>query len=188
MVDAITFLETRRSTPAKTLQAPVPSRAEIEALLKMAARTPDHKKLEPWRFIVLNSAALKRLGPLAESRYEALSLTPEKQEKTCAQFNDGLLAVAVVYSPKPCDDIPEVEQTLSAGAVCLALLNAALASGWGANWLTGPMAFDRPFLDQGLGLAPQEFVAGYIHIATRSATPPERPRPDMQAITTWIDA
>ncbi len=188
MVDTLTFLKTRRSTPAKTLQAPVPARAEIEALLEIAARTPDHKKLEPWRFIVLSQAALKRLGPLAEARYDAMALPAEKREKTCAQFNDGLMAVAVIASPKPCDAIPEVEQTLSAGAACLALLNGALASGWGANWLSGPMAFDRAFLEKGLGLEPQEFVAGFIHIATPSATPPERPRPNIPNITTWQDS
>jgi len=185
MPDALTFLKTRRSTPAKTLKAPVPTRPEIEALLKIAARSPDHKKLEPWRFIVLSEPALTQVAPLANARYQALGLPEEKREKTCAQFNDGLLAVAVIASPKPCDTIPEVEQTLSAGAVCLALLNAALASGWGANWLSGPMAFDRAFLSQGLGLAPQEFVAGFIHIATRSAQPPERPRPEMASITAW---
>lgn len=188
MTDAITFLKTRRSTPAKTLRAPVPNRAEIEALLTIAARSPDHKKLEPWRFIVLSKPALNRLGPLAEARYEALGLPEEKRAKVCSQFNDGLLAVAVVASPKPCDTIPEVEQTLSAGAVCLALLNGALASSWGANWLSGPMGFDREFLSQGLGLAPQEFVAGFIHIATRSAVPPERPRPNVPRITTWLES
>ncbi len=185
MPDALTFLQTRRSTPAKTLKRPVPTQDNIEALLKIAARSPDHKKLEPWRFIVLSEPALKRLGPLAETRYDALGLPAEKRQKACSQFNEGLLAVAVIASPKPCDAIPEVEQTLSAGAVCLALLNGALASGWGANWLSGPMAFDRTFLLEGLGLAPQEFVAGFIHIATRSATPPERPRPDVPSITTW---
>jgi len=188
MVDALTFLQTRRSTPAKTLKAPVPTRAEIEGLLEIAARTPDHKKLEPWRFIVLSQTALKRLGPLAEVRYDALNLPVEKREKTCSQFNDGLLAVAVISSPQPCGAIPEVEQTLSAGAVCLALLNGALASGWGANWLSGPMAFDQQFLEDGLGLGAQEFVAGFIHIATRGATPPERPRPDLARITTWRDS
>jgi len=187
MSDVLTFLKTRRSTPAKTLRAPVPGRAELEALLEIAARSPDHKKLEPWRFVVLSGAALQRLGPLAESRYNALGLESEKREKTCAQFYDGLLAVAVIASPVARDDVPEVEQTLSAGAVCLALLNAALASGWGGNWLTGPMAFDRAFLATGLGLAPQEFVAGFIHIGSRSATPPDRPRPDVPNLTTWLD-
>ena len=188
MTDVLTFLKTRRSTPVKTLKAPVPERAEIEALLSIAARSPDHKKLEPWRFIVLNSAALKRLGPLAETRYRTLGLDDEKREKTCSQFFDGLLAVAVIASPVERADVPEVEQTLSAGAVCLALVNAALASGWGANWLTGPMSFDRPFLSEGLNLAPHEFVAGYIHIATKTSTPPDRPRPIIAEITTWVDS
>lgn len=188
MPDALTFLKTRRSTPAKTLKPPVPTRAEVEALLEIAARSPDHKKLEPWRFIVLTQAALKRLGPLAEARYSALGLPADKQEKTCSQFNDGLLAVAVIAAPRPHDDVPEQEQILSAGAVCLALLNGALASGWGANWLSGPMAFDRIFLQDGLGLDAHEFVAGFIHIASRSARPPERPRPDVPALTTWLEA
>lgn len=183
--EVLDFLKTRRSTPAKTLQAPVPVRAEIEALLEIAARSPDHKKLEPWRFIVLNEAALTGLAPLALARYEALKLPFDKCEKTCSQFTDGLLAVAVIASPVARDDVPEVEQTLSAGAVCLALLNGALASGWGANWLSGPMAFDRVFLEEGLALAPQEYVAGFIHIGSRRAAPPERPRPDVAALTSW---
>ncbi len=184
--EVLQFLRTRRSTPAKTLRLPVPARAEVETLLKIAARSPDHKKLEPWRFIVLEAPALRRLGPLAQARYDALGLPEEKREKTCAQFYDGLLAVAVIAAPVARDDVPEFEQTLSAGAVCLALLNAALASGWGGNWLSGPMAFDRDFLEQGLALAPSEVVAGFIHIATRTATPPDRPRPDMARITRWV--
>ena len=184
--EVLAFLKTRRSTPAKTLIAPVPERAEVEALLEMSARTPDHKKLEPWRFIVLSQSALTGLAPLAASRYQALGLAPEKSEKTCAQFADGLLAVAVIASPVARDDVPAVEQDLSAGAVCLALLNAALASGWGANWLSGPMAFDREFLTLGLELEPHEYVAGFIHIATRGATPPERPRPNMAIKTSWV--
>jgi len=184
--EVLQFLRTRRSTPAKTLRLPVPARAEVETLLKIAARSPDHKKLEPWRFIVLEAPALRRLGPLAQARYDALGLPGEKREKTCAQFYDGLLAVAVIAAPVARDDVPEFEQTLSAGAVCLALLNAALASGWGGNWLSGPMAFDRDFLEQGLALAPSEVVAGFIHIATRTATPPDRPRPDMARIIRWV--
>ena len=71
-------------------------------------------------------------------------------------------------------------------AVCLALLNAALASGWGANWLSGWIAEDRPFLEETLGLAPQERIAGFLHIGTESSAPPERPRPDLDAITAWV--
>ncbi|MCF6272348.1 MAG: nitroreductase [Rhodobacteraceae bacterium] len=185
--EVLAFLKTRRSTPAKTLRPPVPSREELSALLEIAARSPDHKKLEPWHFIVLAEPALRRLGPLAEARYDDLGLPAEKRGKACSQFNDGHLAVAVIASPVIREDVPEIEQTLSAGAVCLALLNGALASGWGANWLSGPMAFDHTFLKQGLGVEPHEFVAGFIHIGSRTAKPPERPRPDIAALTKWVD-
>ena len=82
--------------------------------------------------------------------------------------------------------VPEIEQTYSAGAVCLALLNAALASGWGANWLSGWASHDPQFCAQGFGLAPHERVAGVIHIGTETTPPPERPRPDVVALTTWM--
>lgn len=185
---AMEFLLTRRSRPAKTLTAPAPDRAALDPLLTAAARSPDHGKLEPWRFVVLEAPALTRLGALARSRGAALDLAPEQVEKTATMFETAPLSVAVIASPKPSEKIPEVEQTLSAGAVCLALLNAALASGWGANWLTSWAALDRPFLTEGLSLAPQEFVAGFIHLGTETSAPPERPRPDLGAITTWVSA
>ena len=95
--------------------------------------------------------------------------------------------MAVIETPRPSEKVPAVEQSYSAGAVCLGLLNAALASGWGANWLTGWPAHDRSFVETGLGLAPHERVVGFVHLGTESAVPPERPRPDIDAITTWMD-
>ena len=74
----------------------------------------------------------------------------------------------------------------SAGAVCLGLVNAALAAGWGAGWLSGWLAHDRDFVEQGFGLNGQERVAGLIYIGTRTTMPPERPRPDIDAVTTWM--
>jgi nitroreductase len=158
----------------------------VDTLLTAAARTPDHGKLEPWRFIVLERGANLRLAGLTRDRGADAGLEPEKLEKSARAFEDAHLVVAVVASPKASDKVPEVEQVLSAGAVCLALVNAGLAAGWGANWLTGWMAFDRPFLSDGLGLADQEFVAGFIHLGTETNVPPERPRPDLSAITTWV--
>ncbi|WP_420812497.1 nitroreductase family protein [Nioella ostreopsis] len=184
--EVLDFLLTRRSRPAKTLTTPVPDRATVDTLLTAAARTPDHGKLEPWRFIVLERGANLRLAGLTRDRGADAGLEPEKLEKSARAFEDAHLVVAVVASPKASDKVPEVEQVLSAGAVCLALINAGLAAGWGANWLTGWMAFDRPFLSEGLGLADQEFVAGFIHLGTETNVPPERPRPDLSAITTWV--
>ncbi|RTZ93885.1 MAG: hypothetical protein DSY36_04490 [Candidatus Neomarinimicrobiota bacterium] len=105
--------------------------------------------------------------------------------KAVSQYADSPLAVVVVESPVISDKIPVVEQTYSAGAVALSLLNAALAAGWGANWLTGWAVSDAEFLAKGLGLSPHELVVGTVHIGTETATPPDRPRPDLDRIVTW---
>ncbi|KUF10209.1 nitroreductase family protein [Pseudoponticoccus marisrubri] len=183
---ALDFLLTRRSRPAKTLSAPGPDAQRLRTLLTAAARSPDHGKLEPWRFVVLQGAALQRLARAAEDCGARLG----KEEADCAKaagaFANSPLCVAVIEVQKPSDKIPAIEQSYSAGAVCLALLNAALADGWGANWLSGWASHDRGFLADALGLAPNESVAGFVHIGTETSAPPERPRPDLDAITTWV--
>ena len=184
--DALAFLQSRRSRPAKTLTTPVPERADLEPMLQAAARTPDHGKLEPWRFIVLERAALLRLGALVEPHGARLEKNQLDIAKARRQYDDAHLAVAVIEVQKPSEKIPALEQTYSAGAACLALLNAALASGWGANWLSGWPSHDPQFVKEGLGLSDNERVAGLIHIGSETATPPERPRPDMAGITSWI--
>jgi nitroreductase len=184
---ALEFLRTRRSRPAKTLQLPVPTASELGPLLEAAARTPDHGKLEPWRFIVIQKPAMQRLAETVTARGAALGLDAEQIAKGCSQFEQGHLAVAVIEVQKPSDKIPPLEQTYSAGAVCLALLNAALAAGWGANWLSGWPSHDRGFLTEGFGLAPHERIAGIVHIGTETSPPPDRPRPDLDAITSWIE-
>ncbi len=184
---ALEFLLNRRSRPAKTLQAPVPSRDELMPILTAASRSPDHGKLEPWRFIVIEGAAMDRLAELARTRGVALCYDAEKSDKGAAQFVTGELAVVVVEVQKPSEKVPAIEQTYAVGGVCLALLNAALASGWGANWLSGWPSHDRAFVEEGFGLSESERVAGIIHIGTEKAAPPERPRPDVNAITTWAD-
>lgn len=183
---ALDFLLTRRSRPAKTLQPPVPDLDTLMQLLTAAARTPDHGKLEPWRFIVINTAAMLPLAALAQQRGEALGLETEQIDKGRSQFDQGHLAVAVIEVRRESEKIPALEQTYSAGAVCLALLNAALAAGWGANWLTGWPSHDRAFMREGFGLDDHERIAGIIHIGTEKSAPPERPRPDIAGITTWL--
>ncbi len=185
---ALEFLLTRRSRPAKTLVAPVPDAAELDTILTAAARTPDHGKLEPWRFIVLQGDVFKRLSALTAQRGDALGKSAEDIAKAQNQFDMANLAVVVVEVQKPSEKIPPLEQTYSAGAVCLALLNAALASGWGANWLSGWASHDAEFCSVGLGLTQGERVAGIIHIGTEKSAPPERPRPDVAALTTWLQA
>ncbi len=185
---AFDFLASRRSRPAKLFTHPVPDRTEITRILTAATRVPDHGKLEPWRMIVLQGAAFKRLADMAAARAIATGADAEKIAKGRGQFDLGLCAVVVIASPKPSEKIPPLEQMLSAGALCMNIVNAATAAGWGACWLTGWPSHDRGFAEPAFGLQAQEYVAGIIHIATPAADGPDRPRPDIAAITTWVEA
>jgi len=184
--EVMDFLLTRRSRPAPTLTGPAPDRAALMPLLQAAARTPDHGKLEPWRFVVLQGDALTRLATLTRTRGMARDEPEEKIEKAVRSFQNAPQIIAVISSPKPSEKVPAIEQHLCAGAVCLALVNAALASGWGANWLTGWMAMDAEWLRDGLSTTEGEFVAGFIHLGTETTVPPDRPRPELGAITQWV--
>jgi len=182
MPDVLAFLKRRRSNSALTLTAPAPSEAQIETLLGLATRVPDHGKLAPWRFILLKAQAKAEFA----AELEGLAL---KREDTRAAAKLGKLkappmAIAVVSSPKA-SDIPEWEQWLSAGAVCTNLLYGALAMGFGANWITDWYAYDAEALAI-LGLSPGEKVAGYIFIGTPNAPAQERERPDLaHLVTHW---
>lgn len=183
---ALDFLLNRRSRPAKTLTLPVPTAEELQPLLTAALRVPDHGKLEPWRFLVITRPAMARLADMAETRARETGGDKERIAKGRGQFDQGNLAVVVIASPKPHEKVPEAEQILSAGCVCLGLVNAALAAGWGACWLTGWVSHDPGFAEPAFGLAPHESVAGIIHIGTEGSPPPERPRPDTTALTRWL--
>ena len=174
------FLALRRSSSAGTLVAPGPSEDELRDLLRLAARVPDHGKLAPWRFIVLagadKAAFVARLEAIAASR-------PDVDRLVGPLFKIRVppLSVAVI-SRVTAGKIPDWEQQLSAGAVCLNLLIAAQAMGYGANWITDWYAYD-PDVDALLGLASGERVAGYVHIGAAVEAPLERVRPDVAAIT-----
>lgn len=181
------FLLTRRSVPAKMLVAPGPDDAALARILTAAARTPDHKKLTPWRFIIIGEKTRAAMIEAIGARGAALGVEPAKIEKAQAAMQEGPCVIASVFSPKPEPAAPEIEQLLSAGAATAALVNAALASGFGANWLSGWHAHDDVLPAEQLGLAPQERIAGFIHIGTARQAPPERPRPALDDLVTRLD-
>jgi nitroreductase len=177
--EVLDFLALRRSTPAVTLSEPAPTPGEIDAMLRIAARAPDHGKLAPWRFVILDSAPkaefAARLEALAQARGDAQAAAK------LGKLKAPPMAVAVVSSVRP-SAIPEWEQLLSAGAVCTNLLNAALALGYGCNWITDWYAYD-PEATAILGLADGERVAGFMLLGTAREAPLERERPDVAALT-----
>jgi nitroreductase len=182
----LAFLAHRRSASAVTLAAPAPTPDQIGDLLRLAARVPDHGKLFPWRFILLEepskAAFVATLETIARSRPDA-----DKAAAALAKIRTPPLTVAVV-SRVADGKIPQWEQELSAGAVCMSLLIAAQAMGFGANWITDWYAYDD-HVNAALGLAPNERAAGFVHIGSPAEPPLERVRPDIEAIASrWAPA
>ena len=181
------FLLKRRSSKPALLEAPGPSPDELAQILTAAARVPDHKKLAPWRFIVFEGDARAAFGDrLADicRREEAgqpseIRLATERQ-----RLQRAPLVVAVIASPAVPSPVPEIEQTLSAGASCMNLCLAANALGYATSWITEWYSFS-PAVRDVLGLGPNEQVAGFIYIGTARETQPDRDRPDPAAITTY---
>lgn len=185
---AAALLATRRSVPAAGLVEPGPSAAQRTQILTLAARVPDHGMLAPWRFILVEGEARAALGARFAQAYRAANahMAEEKREKFAAimgRLFPAPLAVIVVSRPVPGGSIPVFEQELSAGAVCMNLLNAAQAFGFSGIWVTGWAATHGEALRL-LGVGPGEKVAGILHIGTARETPAERPRPDVTALTT----
>lgn len=181
-------LERRRSVSAAGLHAPGPDPEETRRLLAIAARVPDHAMLVPWRFILIEGAARGEVGALLAEAYRARNpqMPPEKREKFAgimSRLFPAPLAVIVVSRPVGGTMIPEFEQELSAGAVCMNLLTGARALGFDAIWVTGWAASDAE-ARRILGLGEGERVAGILHVGTAAETPADRPRPDVEALTT----
>ncbi|MEY3359017.1 MAG: hypothetical protein RI923_277 [Pseudomonadota bacterium] len=178
-------LISRISTPCKHLTAPGPDRRYLLSLLAEAVHVPDHGRLRPWRFILIEGDARVRIGEVLFRRVQ--EAVPEasatRLEKERTRFSFAPCIVAVVLNPVKGHKVPEIEQVLSGGAVCMNLLHAAHQAGFGAQWLTGFAAYDREVL-AAVGVAENESLLGYIHIGTRMETAPERERPDPAALLT----
>jgi nitroreductase len=182
----IEYLKTRRSMPAFQMKEPGPSKEEIEEILRLATRVPDHGKLAPWRFVVVTGDARKRitreLAAIAKADKPDLSEEMVQVEET--RLTRAPVVIAVISRAGPHVKIPEWEQIMSAGAVCLNLVIAANALGYVSNWLTEWMAFDERAY-RILGVEPGERVAGFIHIGSTDFPVVERPRPVLADIVTW---
>lgn len=180
------YLATRRSMPAFQMCEPGPDRETIEAILQLASRVPDHGKLAPWRFIVYRGEERALIGEHLLKL--ALEKKPDLSEDMIAveqsRFTRAPVVIAVISTAAPHFKVPEWEQVLSAGAVCLNLLMAANAHGFVSNWLTEWFAFDERAFPL-LGINEGERVAGFIHIGSTDFPVTERPRPDLAQITTW---
>ena len=181
------LLALRRSAGKRTLSEPGPAADEIDSLLQIAARVPDHRRLGPWRFLVFEGSARDSFNQQAVhiQRQEQPEASEMSLTETAGYFTRAPVVIAVISSPDPSHKTPVWEQELSAGAVCHNLLLAANASGWAACWLTEWIAFS-PGINHLLDLKETERIAGYIYLGSAKQAPQERMRPDVsEKITRW---
>jgi nitroreductase len=185
MPDALELLKTRRSVKPREMTGPGPSPAELETILTIGARVPDHGKLAPWRFIIFEDDARLRAGDVIAGVFARKNpnASPADIEVEKRRLTDAPLVIGVVSLTKPHPKVPPWEQELSAGASAMNIVTAATALGYGACWLTGWFAFDRDVLD-GLGLKVDEKLAGFIHIGRVTKPSEDRPRPVLSDIVT----
>ena len=185
MPDALELLKTRRSVKPIELVGPGPTADEIETLLRIASRVPDHGKLAPWRFILFEGNGRAAAGDAIASTYGAdhPDATADQLAFERNRLARAPLVIAVVSRAGPHVKIPEWEQQLSAGASAMSLVFAAHAMGYAASWITEWYAYDRRVLDA-LGLSPHERIAGFVHIGRPARPPQDRDRPSLESIVT----
>jgi nitroreductase len=179
----IDCLLARRSVPPALLVEPGPDPAQLETLLTIAARVPDHGKLQPWRFIVYAGEARLKASLVVAEAFSARNPDADEvaKRKEGSRFSLAPLVIGIVSTATEHVKIPLWEQELSAGACCENLVIAATAMGFRASWLTGWFAYDETVLPA-LGVRPGERVAGFVHIGTAKEAVPDRPRPDLNTV------
>ncbi len=174
------FFSSRRSISVKNLNYPGPNLNQTMDILKNALRVPDHGKLEPWRIVLITEARKKNFYELMKKRGNEINIDYLKMEKNKKNLFRTPLIITVICSPKFDTKIPQIEQILSSGALCMNILNNFLVNGWGANWLTGWMANDKSFGKLAFNNSDKEFVAGFIYVGSFDKTNPDRPRPSLE--------
>ena len=182
---AIDLLLSRRSGSAKAMGKPGPSKKQLRQILGAGARTPDHGKLFPWRFIVFEGKGRERMGDILAEVQEAEGERERQIEEERGRFLRAPVVVGVISFAREQHKIPVWEQELSAGAACQNVMIAAHALGFVANWITEWYAY-HPKVKEKLGLKPGERVAGFIYIGTAREALEERPRPELEKIVSYF--
>ena len=180
------LLASRRSSKPMMLAEPGPSPDELERILTIAARVPDHKKLAPWRFIVIEGDARSKLGEAIAAACAAEEKEPPSEVRLAGEAKRLMrspLVVCVVSRVVDNAAAPEWEQVLSAGAACFNMCLAANAMGYGTCWITEWIAYS-PRVKAALGLAGNERVAGFVYMGTAAEKQPDRERPALADIVT----
>lgn len=176
ITETIELMLKRRSVLIKNLHEPGPNKQQLKTILTIASRVPDHRKLEPWRFIVIEKQQRHKLGKLC-AKIKQNEMTEEQLKIQQTKFTQAPIVICVVYKPVE-HKTPHFEQLLSTGAVCQNINIACTALGFGSQWITGWHAYDRSVMDI-LGLSIDESIGGFLYIGSYSEAPGERQRPNL---------
>lgn len=176
-MDALTALQERVSSPR--LVEPAPQGAVLENIKKSAFRAADHGRMRPWRFLVLQEPGLKELGALFVKSAEAngVDLTEKGREKLAKRPQRAPMIIVAIASCCENPKVPDIEQTISAGAAVQNMITAAYAQGVGAIWRTGDVAYDKTVME-GLGLGVAEKIVGFLYLGTVQGRVPKAPQLD----------
>lgn len=186
-LSTLDLLKSRRSLKPTMFTSPGPTEAELTEILTIAARVPDHKKLNPWRFLVFQGDARAKAGELfAEAcrREDAMEPSDVRLETERNRFLRAPVVIAVINRVIEKPGVPEVEQVLSTGAAAFNLCLAANAMGYGTCWITEWLAYS-PTVKAGLSLTQEEKIAGFIYIGTATERQDDRARPDLSDIVNF---
>ncbi len=181
--EARRLLALRRSLSPDLMTDPGPDGASLDCILELAARVPDHRRVFPFRFLVIEGDARDRAGEILEARFAVNNpdATAAQTEVERRRFLRAPVVVAVIARIDPDHKTPEWEQTLTNGAVCYNLLCAASAHGFSGCWLTEWYSYDAG-VAAALGLGAGERFSGFVYIGSAAEFPRERQRPVMADI------
>ncbi len=170
------YFATRRSGRPAQMIAPTPDTETIYAMIEMALRTPDHGKLAPWRFIIIDDERRKDFKALLAQVFlqDCPSASDNQIETACKMASYAPSLVIMIYSPKQ-SKIPIFEQLLSAGAVGMNFLHAAHIHGFVGSWITGWPAYHETIRQS--FCETHEKIAGFFYLGTSDTELIERPRP-----------
>ena len=184
-MDALDLLTTRES--ALKLESPAPSAAELDRMFESAVRAPDHGRLRPWRFVVIESAQRGRFGDLMAdaARRKAPDTSAEMLDRERAKALRAPTIVVAAARVQKGHRIPAIEQLTAAAAATQNIMLAAHAMGYGAMWKTGEPAYDAG-VKTALGLEVDDEIVGFLYLGTRTGGTSPAPRPAARdQVTVW---
>ncbi len=184
------LLASRRSNLAVQLIEPGPSDEELQRILAIAVRVPDHGRMTPWRLQMVAKPAQAELGELFVKEFLKTETDAKPDRLELERMRPQRSPVLVVVSSRTThgnDNVPPVEQLLSGGNVCFNLLNAAVASGYGAQWVTNWPAYNAT-IKAALDIPEDEYLIGFIHIGSRKTEPQERQRPELTDVVSTVQS